>query len=160
MNITKKVRVLVVDDSLLFREAIARGLAADRGIEVVGTAGDAYEARDKIIELEPDVMTLDVEMPRMNGIQFLRQLMPQYPIPVVVVSSVSDNVFDALNAGAVDFVTKMNSVSGTSKEVFINELIIKVKIASMAKVSHHKKDILNQRHIAKIKSRTSNTIIA
>ncbi|MGH4120983.1 protein-glutamate methylesterase/protein-glutamine glutaminase [Clostridium sp.] len=160
MSIVKKVRVLVVDDSLLFRETIARGLAADRGIEVVGTAGDAFEARDKIIELEPDVMTLDVEMPKMNGIEFLKRLIPQYPIPVVMVSSVSDNVFDALNAGAVDFVRKINSVTGNSKEVFINELIIKVKIASMAKVSHLKKDISNERHIAKINSRISNTIIA
>ncbi|HEY5586621.1 MAG TPA: chemotaxis response regulator protein-glutamate methylesterase [Ruminiclostridium sp.] len=160
MNITKRVRVLVVDDSLLFRETIARGLDADRGIEVVGTAGDAFEARDKIIELEPDVMTLDVEMPKMNGIEFLKRLIPQYPIPVVVVSSVSDNVFDALNAGAVDFVTKINSITGANKEVFINELIIKVKIASMAKVGHIKKDTSNNRHIDKINSRKSNTIIA
>ncbi|WP_026882774.1 protein-glutamate methylesterase/protein-glutamine glutaminase [Clostridium akagii] len=160
MSITKKVRVLIVDDSLLFRETIARGIALDRGIEVVGTAADAFEARDKIIELEPDVMTLDVEMPKMNGIEFLKRLMPQYPIPVVVVSAVSDNVFDALNAGAVDFVTKINSVTGTSKEVFINELIIKVKIASMAKVGQLKKDIPNERHINKINARKSNTIIA
>jgi len=160
VNITKKVRVLVVDDSLLFREAIARGIAADRGIEVVGTAGDAFEARDKIIELEPDVMTLDVEMPKMNGIEFLKRLMPQYPIPVVVVSAVSDSVFDALNAGAVDFVTKMNSVTGINKDIFINELIIKVKIASMAKVGHLKKNILYDRHIGKINSKSSNTIIA
>ena len=160
VNITKKVRVLVVDDSLLFREVIARGIALDMGIEVVGTAGDAFEARDKIIELEPDVMTLDVEMPKMNGIEFLKRLMPQYPIPVVVVSAVSDNVFDALNAGAVDFVTKANSVAGANKDVFINELIIKVKIASMAKVGQPKRSILNERHIGKISSKSSNTIIA
>ncbi|MBC8061125.1 MAG: chemotaxis response regulator protein-glutamate methylesterase [Clostridiaceae bacterium] len=159
MSISKKVRVLVVDDSLLFREAIARGLAGDRGIEVVGTAGDAFEARDKIIELEPEVMTLDVEMPKMNGIEFLKRLMPQYPIPVVVVSAVSDNVFEALNAGAVDFVTKINAVTGTSKETFINELIIKVKIASMAKVGQVKRDISNDRHIGKINSKGNNTII-
>ena len=157
---SRKVRVLVVDDSILFRETIARGLAADFGIEVVGVAADPFEARDKIIELEPDVMTLDVEMPKMNGIEFLKRLIPQYPIPVVVVSSVSDNVFDALNAGAVDFVTKINSVAGTNKEVFINELIIKVKIASMAKVGNLKKDISNTRHTAKINSRKSNIIIA
>lgn len=160
MSVVKKVRVLVVDDSLLFREVIARGLAADRGIEVVGTAGDAFEARDKIIELEPDVMTLDVEMPKMNGIEFLKRLIPQYPIPVVVVSAVSDNVFDALNAGAVDFVTKINSVTGTSKEVFINELIIKVKIASMARASNIKKDISKKPHADKVNWRSSNTIIA
>lgn len=153
MNISKKVRVLVVDDSLLFREVIVRGLSADRGIEIVGTAKDAFEARDKIIELEPDVMTLDVEMPKMNGIEFLKRLMPQYPIPVVVVSSVSDNVFDALNAGEVDFVTKINSVTGTNKDVFINELIIKVKIASVAKVGCLRKNILNKSHIGKINSK-------
>jgi len=160
MNIVKRVRVLVVDDSLLFRETIARGLAADPGIEVVGTAGDAYDARDKLIELEPDVMTLDVEMPKMNGIEFLKRLIPQYPIPVVVVSAVSDNVFDALNAGAVDFVTKVNAVTGSNKEVFINELIIKVKIASMAKVGNLNKTIPNAKRIGKINSRGSNTIIA
>ncbi len=160
MSITKKVRVLVVDDSLLFRETIARGIGLDRGIEVVGTAGDAFQARDKIIDLEPDVMTLDVEMPKMNGIEFLKRLMPQYPIPVVVVSAVSDNVFDALNAGAVDFVTKISSVTGSSKEAFINELIIKVKIASMAKVGQIKKNISTERHIDKINSKKSNTIIA
>ncbi|MBU3127598.1 protein-glutamate methylesterase/protein-glutamine glutaminase [Clostridium tagluense] len=160
MNIAKKIRVLVVDDSILFREAIARGIALDRGIEVIGTAGDAFEARDKIIEFEPDVMTLDVEMPKMNGIEFLKRLIPQYPMPVVVVSAVSDNVFDALNAGAVDFVTKMNSVTGTNKEIFINELIIKIKIASMAKVGHLKKDNTSERRIGKINSRNNNTIIA
>ena len=160
MNIGKKVRVLVVDDSLLFRETIARGLSADPGIEVVGTAGDAFEARDKIIDLEPDVMTLDVEMPKMNGIEFLKRLMPQYPIPVVVVSAVSNSVFDALNAGAVDFVTKINSAIGTNIEVFINELIIKVKIASMAKVGHLQKDIVNSSHVGRINSKGSNTIIA
>ncbi|WP_026882767.1 protein-glutamate methylesterase/protein-glutamine glutaminase [Clostridium akagii] len=160
MNIAKKVRVLVVDDSLLFRETIARGIGSDRGIEVVGTAANAFEARDKIIELEPDVMTLDVEMPKMSGIEFLKRLMPQYPIPVVVVSSVGENVFDALNAGAVDFVTKINSVAGTSKDVFINELIIKVKIASMAKIGQLKKNILNEAHIDKINTKSSNSIIA
>jgi len=160
VSIAKKVRVLVVDDSLLFREFIEKGLAADRGIEVVGTAGDAYEARDMIIELEPDVMTLDVEMPKMNGIEFLKRLIPQYPLPVVVVSAVSDNVFDALNAGAIDFVTKISSVVGNSKEIFINELIIKVKIASMAKTFQHKKDNVTERHIGKINSRNSNAIIA
>lgn len=160
VRIEKKVRVLVVDDSLLFREVIARGLSADRGIEVVGTAGDAFEARDKIIELEPDVMTLDVEMPKMNGIEFLKRLIPQYPLPTVVVSAISDNVFEALNAGAVDFVTKVSSTSGSSKEIFINELIIKVKIASMAKAFNINKDISNQRHVAKINAKNSNTIIA
>lgn len=135
----RKIRVLVVDDSLVFRETLARGLAADPGIDVVGTAGDPYQARDLLIELEPDVMTLDVEMPRMNGIEFLRRLMPQYPMPVVVVSAVSENVFEALNAGAVDFVVKPEAHSGRSINSLISELIVKIKIASVANVSHWKR---------------------
>ena len=112
MYAPRKIKVLVIDDSLLFREAVARGIGSDRGIEVVGTASNPFEARDEIIELEPDVLTLDIEMPRMSGIEFLEKLMPQYPMPVVVVSALSDKVFEALNAGAVDFVTKPTSGSG------------------------------------------------
>lgn len=140
MRVVKKIRVLVVDDSILFRETLARGISEDFGIEVVGTASDPFMARDKILELEPDVLTLDVEMPRMNGIEFLRKLMPQYPLPVVVVSAVSSNVFDALDAGAVDFVTKPNSRNPGALNAFINELIIKIKIASTAKVGHFKRE--------------------
>jgi two-component system, chemotaxis family, protein-glutamate methylesterase/glutaminase len=138
---SRKIKVLIIDDSFIFRETIANGIKDDAGIEVVGTAADAFEARDKIIDLEPDVLTLDVVMPKMNGIEFLKRLMPQYPVPVVVVSSLSDNVFDALDAGAVDFVTKPDA-SKTSMGIqgFINELIIKIKIASMAKVSQYKKN--------------------
>jgi two-component system chemotaxis response regulator CheB len=139
VGIAKKIKVLVVDDSLLFRETIAKKLAEDPALEVVGTAPDAYRARDLIEQTEPDVMTLDVEMPKMNGIEFLRKLMPQYPLPVVVVSAISKNVFDALDAGAVDFVSKPDSSQGRSFEALITELIIKVKIASTAKVGHWKK---------------------
>lgn len=138
LRVVKKIRVLVVDDSIVFREALARGIAEDFGIEVVGTASDPYMARDKILELEPDVLTLDVEMPKMNGIEFLRKLMPQYPLPVVVVSAISSNVFDALDAGAVDFVTKPSVRNAGGLNTFINELIIKIKIASTAKVGHFK----------------------
>jgi len=138
MNIKRKIRVLVVDDSLVFRETIAKGIASDNSIEVVGTASDPFMARDKIIELEPDVLTLDVEMPKMNGIEFLKRLMPQYPLPVVVVSAVSENVFDALNAGAVDFATKPDFKNGIGVESLINELIIKIKIASTAQLGRWK----------------------
>ena len=92
-----------MDDSLLFRETLAAEIAKDFGIEVVGTAEDPFIARDKILELQPDVLTLDVEMPKMDGIAFLKKLMPQYPLPVVVISSVENNIFEALSAGAVDF---------------------------------------------------------
>ncbi len=137
----RKIRVLLVDDSKVFRETLARGISEDPAIEVVGTAADAYIARDKILELEPDVMTLDVEMPRMNGIQFLRRLMPQHPIPVVMISSLNNAVFEALQAGAVDFVCKpgVNSNRRTIN-AFINELVIKIKIASTAKVALSRHD--------------------
>lgn len=150
MSIKRKIRVLVVDDSLVFRETLARGLAADPGIEVVGTASDPYQARDRLIELEPDVMTLDVEMPRMNGIEFLRRLMPQYPLPVVVVSAVSDSVFDALNAGAVDFVAKPEAGSGRGMDSLITEMAVKIKIASVAKVSQWKQNRMEIQHVERL----------
>ncbi|MFZ5988846.1 MAG: protein-glutamate methylesterase/protein-glutamine glutaminase [Bacillota bacterium] len=159
-SIRRKIKVLIVDDSLVFRETLARGIAQDAAIEVIATASDPYSARDKIIEFEPDVMTLDVEMPRMNGIEFLKRLMPQYPIPVVVVSAVSENVFDALNAGAVDFVTKPNLNNPKGIESLINELIIKIKIASTAKVGHWKKETVAAKTVGNSVNETSNKIIA
>lgn len=138
MKKRKKLRVLIVDDSRLFREVLAQRISQDPLLEVVATAADPYIARDKILEFAPDIMTLDVEMPRMNGIEFLKRLIPQYPIPVVVVSAVSQNVFDALNAGAVDFVTKPDCQSERGIESFVNELIVKIKVASMAKIGHSK----------------------
>jgi two-component system chemotaxis response regulator CheB len=129
-----KIRVLIVDDSMLFREVLLRGLSSDPNIEVVATANDPFEARDKIISSKPDVMTCDVEMPKMNGIEFIRKLMPQYSLPIIVVSSTSGTVFDAMNAGAVDFVGKPDLTSVNSVENFINDLIGKIKIAARAKV--------------------------
>lgn len=138
MIVNRKIRVLVVDDSLVFREVISRGISSDPHIEVVAKASNPFEARDKILEFQPDVMTCDVEMPKMNGIEFIRRLLPQYSLPVIVVSAVSEVVFDAMNAGAVDFVTKPDVQSVKSVEVFIKELIDKIKIASKAKVSQGK----------------------
>ena len=93
----RRIRVLVVEDSMFFRELLVKTLSKDPALEIVGSARDAFEARDAIIKHRPDVMTLDIEMPRMSGIEFLRKLMPQYPMPVVMVSALSDKVFDALN---------------------------------------------------------------
>jgi len=136
----RKIRVLVVEDSLLFRELLVKNLNADPGIEVVATARDPFEARDAIIEYKPDVMTLDVELPRMSGIEFLQKLMPQYPIPVVVISSLSEKVFDAMNAGAVDFVAKPANATREQLQAFMkNELAVKIKVASIAKVGGWKK---------------------
>jgi two-component system chemotaxis response regulator CheB len=131
----RKIRVLIVDDSLVFREVIARGIVADSQIEVVAKAADPFDARDKILAYKPDVMTCDIEMPKMNGIEFLRRLLPQYPIPVIVVSTISDAVFDAMNAGAVDFVTKPDTQSTKCVELFINDMIRKIKIAAKANLA-------------------------
>ncbi len=138
----KVIRVLVVDDSALVRNILSQGLSIDPGIEVVGTASDPYIARDKIVELQPDVLTLDVEMPRMDGVAFLRKLMPQYPIPTVMVSSLTQRgkqiTIDALDAGAVDFVSKPTSNIAAGLNAMLMELRAKVKIASTANVSHWK----------------------
>jgi two-component system chemotaxis response regulator CheB len=131
---SKKIRVLVVDDSVVFREIIARGISAEPGIEVVATAKDPYEASEMIMKYEPDIMTCDVEMPKMNGIEFIRRLLPQYKIPIIVVSSINGAVFDAIHAGAVDFVRKPDANSVKGVENFIYEIIDKIKIASKSKV--------------------------
>ena len=137
--IMRPIRVLIVEDSLVFRELLVQNLNRDPAIEVVATAKDPFEARDAMLEYRPDVMTLDVELPRMNGIEFLQKLMPQYPLPVVVISALSDKVFDALNAGAVDFVAKPSVTGRAQLEDFIqNELLVKIKIASTAKISQIK----------------------
>ena len=93
----RQIRVLVVEDSLVFRELLVQSINSDPALTVVAAVRDPYEARDAIVTYQPDVMTLDIEMPRMSGLEFLRKLMPQYPLPVVMISSLSDKVFDALN---------------------------------------------------------------
>lgn len=142
------IKVLIVDDSLLFRETMARAVGADPGIQIVGTAANPFEARDLILSEKPDVVTLDVEMPKMGGIEFLKKLMPQYPLPVIVVSSVEQNVFEALDAGAVDFVKKPEAGNKAGLSSFFTELVVKIKIASTARVGSFKKEY----HIAKIVS--------
>ncbi len=131
----KKIKVLIVDDSMLFREVLSKFISEDKDIDVVGTACDPFDARDKIIQLKPDVITLDVEMPKMSGIDFLKKLMPQYPLPVVVVSSTPENAFNALEAGAVDFVGKPAIKSPNDLKDFAAVLTEIVKAASLSKVS-------------------------
>jgi len=134
----KKIRVLVVDDSAIARDMLERGLSLDPGIDVVGKASDAFSARDRIVLLQPDVITLDVEMPRMDGIEFLRRLLPQYPIPVVVVSAVtvegSQRALDAMDAGAVDVVAKPDAKNREGFSVMLAELKEKIKEASTADI--------------------------
>ena len=135
----RQIKVLVVEDSLVFRELLVTNLNKDPAIQVVATATDPYEARDKIIRFKPDVMTLDIELPKMSGLEFLRKLMPQYPMPVIVLSALSEKVFDAMQAGAVDFVAKPVATNQKELEAFlVNELPVKIKVASTAKISRIK----------------------
>lgn len=138
----KKIRVLVVDDSAMIRNILADGLQKDPTIEVVGKAADPYMARDKIVELKPDVITLDVEMPRMDGLEFLKKLMAQYPLPVIMVSALTERgkkiTLEALEAGAVDFVTKPKADVARGLDEMMIELRTKVKLAASANVSHFK----------------------
>ncbi len=133
-----KVRVLVVDDSAIARDLIERGLSLDQEIEVIGKASDAFSARDKIVLLNPDVITLDIEMPRMDGIEFLKRLLPQYPIPVVVVSAVtvegSRRALEAMEAGALDIVAKPDASNRDGLTLMLAELAEKVKEAATADI--------------------------
>ncbi len=107
------IKVLIVDDCAVVRKILSRELGACDDLEIVGTAVDPYEARDKILELKPDVVTLDIEMPRLDGLSFLRKLMKYHPLPVVVVSSFTQRssklAFEAYSIGAVEVVGKPNS---------------------------------------------------
>lgn len=113
---TKKIRVLIVDDSAVTRSVLTRELAPFSDIEIVGTAADPYIARDKIVALRPDVITLDVEMPRMDGITFLRKLMEHFPTPAIVLSTLTgrgtEHAVAALEAGAVDVLAKPSDGHG------------------------------------------------
>jgi two-component system chemotaxis response regulator CheB len=134
----KRIKVLIIDDSALVRTMLTKILGADPTLEVVGTAPDAYVAREKIKLLNPDVLTLDVEMPRMDGLQFLRNLMRLRPMPVVMCSSLTQRGADvtlaALELGAIDFVAKPKVDVAHGLEQYADELIKKVHVASTARV--------------------------
>lgn len=138
MTETKKIRVVVIDDSALMREVLGEILSRDPSIEVVGKAGDPYAAREKIVRLQPDVLTLDVEMPRMDGLSFLEKLMRTHPMPVLMVSSLTqrdcDTTVRALELGAVDYVTKPHLDLQTGILQQADEIIEKVKIAASARI--------------------------
>lgn len=129
------IRVLIVDDSALVRNVLTELLSLDSSIEVVGTAVDPYDARDKIKLLKPDVVTLDIEMPRMDGITFLKNLMKLNPIPVVMISTLThagaDATLQALELGAVDYIGKPTvNESDEALNIFQRDLIDKVKAAA------------------------------
>jgi two-component system chemotaxis response regulator CheB len=133
-----KIRVLIVDDSALMRQVLTELLSQDPEIQVVGTAQDPYFAREKIKALNPDVLTLDVEMPKMDGLTFLEKLMVGHPMPVVMVSSLTEaecqTTFHALELGAVDFITKPRIDLRSGMEEQAQELVAKVKGAAQARV--------------------------
>ena len=130
-----KVRVFVVDDSSVFVKFLTEGLAAENPrIEIVGYAMNASDAMRKIPSARPDVVTMDIEMPKTNGIEFLKELLPTYLVPVILVSSVNVSVFDALANGAVDFVKKPDMSRNYSAKFFITNLANKVIGASTARV--------------------------
>jgi len=130
--LAKKIKVLVVDDSIIARKLIMEGLNKDPRIEVVGYAINAADAENKLKQMNPDVMTCDVQMPGMTGIEFLKKILPQHPLPVVLASSLNLRVFDALHAGAVGFVRKPDGVQ--SRDEFVKSLTEAVIEASNAKV--------------------------
>ena len=134
----RRIKVLIIDDSALVRALLTRILGADPALQVIGTAPDAFIAREKIKTLNPDVLTLDVEMPRMDGLQFLRNLMRLRPMPVVMCSSLTERGADvtlaALELGAIDFVTKPKVDVAHALEAYAAELINKVKVAAVARV--------------------------
>ncbi len=134
-----KIRVLIIDDSLLIRKVLTEILNSSSDIEVVGAAEDPLIAREMIKELNPDVLTLDIEMPRMDGITFLRNLMRLRPMPVVMISALTESnaefTLTALELGAVDFIAKPTmDVENALLNDYAEDIIAKVKVAAQANI--------------------------
>lgn len=127
----KNIRVLIVDDSPFFRNYLQTGLSKYNGIEIVDTATNTKDAREKILRLNPDVVTMDVEMPGVNGIGFLRSFLPTHPVHVVVITSSATGAFDAISAGAVEFIRKPDA---NEKEQFIARLASVIRFAKLARI--------------------------
>ena len=139
IEMKKMIRVLIVDDSAVVRKVMTDELSIFNDIEIVGTAVDPYVARDKIVELRPDVITLDLEMPRMDGLSFLAKLMKHFPMPVVVLSSLtpknSEMAIRALDLGAVDVLCKPGAAYSTKN--ISHNLVLAIRSAAVAKINHH-----------------------
>jgi two-component system, chemotaxis family, protein-glutamate methylesterase/glutaminase len=133
----RKIRVLIVDDSAIVRKMLSEALAAEPDLEVVGTAPDPYVARDKILSLHPDVLTLDIEMPRMDGLTFLKKLMRFHPLPVIVISSLAQSssqaALEALQCGAVEVLAKPGGPYSVGE--LREDLPHKVRAAAEARLS-------------------------
>jgi len=144
MKSSTKIKVLVVDDSALVRKILSDGLSKDPVIEVIGAAPDPYRARDILVVERPDVITLDVEMPKMDGVTFLRKYMAVYPTPTIMVSSLTSNgkriTIEALEAGAVDVVTKPEVGVADELPRMLETLREKVKAAASVRVRRRSED--------------------
>lgn len=142
---SKKISVLIIDDSALVRQVLTTIINTSKNLKVIGTARDAIDAREKIKQLNPDVLTLDIEMPKMDGITFLKNLMRLRPMPVVMISALTeagaDITLEALEIGAVDFIAKPKiDVHGALQE-YASEIIEKLEIAGKAKVREYKRSV-------------------
>lgn len=159
-----KIRVLIVDDSAIVRKVFSEELSKYPDIEVVGTAPDPYVARDKIVSLKPDVITLDIEMPRMDGLTFLRKLMKHYPVPTVVVSSLTTKggklTLEALDIGAVDVIAKPGAAYSVGD--MSAQLAEKIRGAARARISKRTEDDNDtvRQQPMKALAQTSNKVIA
>jgi two-component system chemotaxis response regulator CheB len=146
------IKVLIIDDSPFYRTILKKGIDKKSEIEVVAVAVDAYDATQKIIEYRPDVVTCDIEMPKIDGVSLIKQLLPQYPIPIIVVSSVGEKIFDAIRAGAIDYLLKADFSDPVDRDRFFKELNSKI-------ISAYRKTYVNK--VAKkeiIKLQQKNTI--
>ncbi|MBW1705624.1 MAG: chemotaxis response regulator protein-glutamate methylesterase [Deltaproteobacteria bacterium] len=161
-----KIKVLVVDDSAVVRKVFKEEISRENDMEVVGTAPDPYVARDKIVQLKPDVVTLDIEMPRMDGITFLRKLMRHYPLPVIIVSSLTRNggklAVEALSLGAVEVMSKPSGAYSVG-EMGV-QLTDKIRAVARLKVSSREerpsKKSIQTKVASKALAETTNKIIA
>ena len=159
----KKIKVLIVDDSAVVRKIFSEELSKYPDIEVVGTAPDPYVARDKIVALHPDVITLDIEMPRMDGLTFLRKLMKYYPLPTIIVSSLTPKggklTLEAMEIGAVDVIAKPGSSYTVGN--MSTQLADKIRAAAWAKVIRKDKDVADSENVPlKALAETSHKVIA
>ena len=161
----KKTRVLIVDDSAIVRKVFSEELSRFSDIEIVGTAPDPFVARDKIVRLQPDVITLDIEMPRMDGLTFLKKLMKYYPLPVIIVSSLTPKggalTLEAMDSGAVEVIAKPGGAY-TVGDMSV-QLADKIRAASRVKIirkASDKEAVLKKSEPIKALAKTSNKVIA
>ncbi|MBW2109017.1 MAG: response regulator, partial [Deltaproteobacteria bacterium] len=162
----RDIKVLIVDDSAIVRKIFTEELSKEPDMEVIGTAPDPYVARDKIVKLQPDVVTLDIEMPRMDGITFLKKLMKYHPIPVIIVSSLTPKggklALEAMESGAIEVLSKPGAAYtvGDMKQ----QLADKIRAAARARVSRGNGDKSPAGPALKVSSRalqeTTNKVIA